>query len=107
MRPAARSFAWRERGDAASQEPEADLPAAGFLDPAAGFLAEEAELPPASVLDLVSDDAAGLDSALPPSPFDADSFPVASLPPASDPEDSFDADSFDEDSFAFFRASEG
>jgi hypothetical protein len=59
---------------------------------------EEAELPPLSVLDLPSDDAAGLDSALPPSPVDADSFDV----------DSFAVDSFDAvASFAFLRDSDG
>jgi hypothetical protein len=70
---------------------------------------EEAEPLPVSVLDLLSDDAAGFDSALPPS-FD-DAFEV----------DSFDVDSFEVDSFAvesfesdpesddvpFFRASDG
>lgn len=47
-----------------------------------------------SVLDLLSDEAAGLDSALPPAPFGAPSF---------------DADSvaFDADSVAFFRAADG
>lgn len=69
----------------------------------------EAEPLPVSVLDLLSDDAAGFDSALPPS-FD-DAFEV----------DSFEVDSFDVDSFAvesfesdpesddvpFFRASDG
>jgi hypothetical protein len=73
------------------------VPADGFV-PAAGFVVEEAELPPLSVLDLLSDDAAGLDSALPPSPFDADSFDV----------DSFAVDSFDAvASFAFLRDSDG
>ena len=52
-----------------------------------GLLVEEAEPLPLSVLDLLSDDAAGLDSALPPSPFDAGSFAV--------------------DSFAFLRDSDG
>ena len=62
----------------------------------AGLLVEEAEPLPLSVLDLLSDDAAGLDSALPPSPFDAASFAV----------DSFDV-SFDVDSVAFLRDSDG
>jgi hypothetical protein len=58
--------------------PLAVLSVAGFVvDPEPALL---------SVLDLVSDDAAGLDSALP-SPFDAPSFAV--------------------DSFAFFRSAEG
>jgi hypothetical protein len=65
---------------------------------------EEAEPVPVSVLDLLSDDAAGFDSALPPS-FD-DAFEV----------DSFDVDSFAVESFEsdpesddvpFFRASDG
>ena len=73
------------------------------------LVVEEAEPLPVSVLDLLSDDAAGFDSALPPS-FD-DAFEV----------DSFDVESFDVDSFAvesfesdpesddvpFFRASDG
>ena len=62
----------------------------------------KAEPLPLSVLDLLSDDVAGLDSALPPSPFDADSFPADSFPV-----DSLDVDSFDVDSFAFFRDSDG
>jgi hypothetical protein len=66
------------------------------------FVAEEAEPVPPSVLDLLSDDAAGLDSALPPSfddAFDVESFVV----------DSFAVDSFVpvSDDVAFFRASEG
>jgi hypothetical protein len=61
---------------------------------AAGLGEEEGELLPPSVLDLLSDDVAGFDSALPPSPFDADSFPA----------DSFEVDA---DSFAFFRDSDG
>ena len=72
------------------------MPAAGFAAPAAGFVLEEGEPPPLSVLDLLSDDAAGLDSALPPSPFDADSFPAGSF-----------GASFEVDSFAFFRDSDG
>jgi hypothetical protein len=59
--------------------------------PVAGLPVEEAEPAPLSVLDLLSDDDAGLDSALP-SPFDAPSF---------------DAPSFDVDSFAFFRSADG
>ena len=53
-----------------------------------------------SVLDLLSDDAAGLDSALPPSfddSFDVESFAV----------DSFEPDEPDSDDVPFFRASEG
>jgi hypothetical protein len=90
---------------------------AGLVVLAAGFVEGEAELPPASVLDLLSDDAAGLDSALPPSPFEADSFPADSLPEdslAEDslpddslPDDSLPDDSLDVDSFAFFRDSDG
>ncbi|MEX2220315.1 MAG: hypothetical protein WEG40_00825 [Candidatus Rokuibacteriota bacterium] len=69
---------------------------------------EEAEPVLLSVLDLLSDDAAGLDSALPPSLagcFDAGSFDVVE---SFDPE-SFDVESFDPDSepLAFFRASDG
>lgn len=58
---------------------------------AAGLGEEEGELLPPSVLDLLSDDVAGLDSALPPSPFEADSFPAEAV----------------DDSFAFFRDSDG
>jgi hypothetical protein len=59
------------------------------------LLDEDAEAVVPSVLDLLSDDAAGLDSALPPSfAAEDDSFDVASLP----------ADSV---LVAFFRASEG
>ena len=73
------------------------------------LVVEEAEPVLESVLDLLSDDAADFDSALPPSlddSFDADSFDG----------DSFDVDSFDGDSFdvdpdsddvPFFRASDG
>jgi hypothetical protein len=57
----------------------------------ADLLVVEAEPALLSVLDLLSDDAAGLDSA-PASPFDVPSF---------------DADSFEADSLAFFRASDG
>jgi hypothetical protein len=61
------------------------------------LVVEEAELGLLSVLDLLSDDAAGLASALPPSPFDADSFAA----------DSFAVVSFAVVSFAFLRASDG
>jgi hypothetical protein len=73
------------------------------------LVVEEAEPVLESVLDLLSDDVADFDSALPPPPddsFDADSFDA----------DSFDADSFVVDSFEvepdsddvpFFRASDG
>jgi hypothetical protein len=66
------------------------------------LVVEEAEPALLSVLDLLSDDAAGLDSALPPSfddSFDVESFVV----------DSFDVDSFepDSDDVPFFRASDG
>lgn len=71
------------------------------------LVVEEAEPLPPSVLDLLSDDAAGLDSALPPSfddAFDVESFVVDSFEP-----DSFEVDSFepDSDDVPFFRASEG
>jgi hypothetical protein len=65
--------------------------------PPAGLLAAEAELALLSVLDLLSDEVAGLDSALPPSPFDAVSFVV----------DSFEVDSFIVVSVAFLRDSDG
>jgi len=73
------------------------------------LLVEEAEPALLSVLDLRSDDVAGLDSALPPSldvPFGAESFGAESFDDAAD---SFAAGSFDPDSelVAFFRASEG
>jgi hypothetical protein len=61
------------------------------------LVAEEPEPALVSVLDLLSDDAAGLDSALPPSfddSFDVDSFVVESFEP-------------DSDDVPFFRASEG
>lgn len=61
---------------------------------AAGFVEEEAELPPPSVLDLLFDDAAGLDSALPPSFAEEVSFAGASFP-------------LDSVLVAFFRASDG
>ena len=74
----------------------------------------EAEPALLSVLDLRSDDAAGLDSALPPSfdvPFGDAPFGDVSF---GDAVDSFDADSFAAGSFdpdselaAFFRASDG
>jgi hypothetical protein len=74
---------------------------------ALGLLVEEAEPALLSVLDLLSDDAAGLDSALPPS-FDA-SFGDATFAVDSFAVDSFAAGSFDPDSelAAFFRASDG
>jgi hypothetical protein len=74
---------------------------------ALGLLVEEAEPALPSVLDLLSDDAAGLDSALPPS-FDA-SFGDASFAADSFVAGSFAAGSFDPDSelAAFFRASDG
>jgi hypothetical protein len=73
------------------------------------LVVEEAEPVLESVLDLLSDDAADFDSALPPSPddpfeddsFDADSFVVDSFPV-----DSFEVDP-DSDDVPFFRASEG
>ena len=71
-----------------------DLAAGLFL---VGLDVGEGELPLPSVLDLLSDDVAGLDSALPPSPFAADSFDAGS----------FDADSFDVESWAFLRDSDG
>jgi hypothetical protein len=79
---------------------------------ALGLLVEEAEPALASVLDLLSDDAAGLDSALPPSfdaPFGDASFGDATFAADSFAADSFVADSFDPDSelAAFFRASDG
>jgi hypothetical protein len=66
------------------------------------LVVEEAEPALLSVLDLLSDDAAGLDSALPPSfddSFDVESFAVASFVVAS-----FEPDS---DDVPFFRASDG
>jgi hypothetical protein len=66
----------------------------------------EAELLLLSVLDLLSDDVAGLDSALAPSPFDADSF-ADSFDVDSFDVDSFAVDSFEVDSFAFLRDSDG
>jgi len=75
---------------------------------------EEAEPVPVSVLDLLSDDAAGFDSALPPSfdatfevdSFDFDSFAVDSFAVDSFAVDSFDSDPESED-VPFFRASDG
>jgi hypothetical protein len=78
------------------------------------LVVEEAEPVAVSVLDLLSDDAAGFDSALPPS-FD-DTFEVDSLDFDSFAVDSFGVDSFAVDSFdsdpesedvPFFRASDG
>jgi hypothetical protein len=77
------------------------------LLPVVGFLVGEAERLPPSVLDLLSDDVAGLDSALAPSPFDAGSFDVDSFDADSFDADSFDVDSFDVESFAFLRDSDG
>jgi hypothetical protein len=74
------------------------LPVLGLL--VLDLAVEEAEPEPVSVLDLLSDDAAGLDSALPPSfddSFDVESFAV----------DSFEPDEPDSDDVPFFRASEG
>ena len=78
------------------------------------LVAEEAEPVLESVLDFLSDDAADLDSALPPSPddpfeadsFDADSFVVDSFAVDSFPVDSFEVDP-DSDDVPFFRASDG
>jgi len=72
------------------------------LLPVVALLFVEAELLPLSVLDLLSDEVAGLDSALAPSPFDADSFDADSFDV-----DSFAVDSFEVDSFAFLRDSDG
>ena len=68
------------------------------------LVVEEAELLPVSVLDLLSDDAAGFDSALPPSfddAFEVDSFDVDSLAV-----ESFESDP-ESDDVPFFRASDG
>jgi hypothetical protein len=78
------------------------------------LVVEEAEPVLESVLDLLSDDAADFDSALPPSPddpfeadsFDADSFVVDSFDVDSFPVDSFEVDP-DSDDVPFFRASDG
>jgi hypothetical protein len=83
------------------------------------LVGEEAEPVAVSVLDLLSDDAAGFDSALPPSfddtfevdSFDFDSFAVDSFAVDSFAVDSFAVDSFDSDpeseDVPFFRASDG
>jgi hypothetical protein len=83
------------------------------------LVVEEAEPVPVSVLDLLFDDAAGFDSALPPSfddAFEVDSFAVDSFAVDSFAVDSFAVDSFAVDSFdsdpesddvPFFRASDG
>jgi hypothetical protein len=83
----------------------------------AGLLAEEAEPALASVLDLLSDDAAGLDSALPPSLADfvgadfvgAGFVGAGFVGAVAGEDDSFVAGSFAPDSelAAFFRASDG
>ena len=78
------------------------------------LVVEEAEPVLESVLDLLSDDAADFDSALPPSPddpfeddsFDADSFVVDSFDVDSFPVDSFEVDP-DSDDVPLFRASDG
>ena len=73
------------------------------------LVAEEAEPVLESVLDFFSDDAADLDSALPPSPddpFETDSFDADSLVVDSFAVDSFDVDP-DSDDVPFFRASDG
>ena len=71
------------------------------------MLVEEAEPVGPAVLDLLSDDVAGFDSALPPS-FDV-LFGVSTFVDESFVADSFAAGSFDADSalVAFFRAAEG
>ena len=73
------------------------------------MVVEEAEPVLESVLDFFSDDAADLDSALPPSPddfFEADSFDADSFVVGSFAVDSFDVDP-DSDDVPFFRASDG
>ena len=73
------------------------------------LVVEEAEPVPVSVLDLLSDDAAGFDSALPPSfddAFEVDSFDFDSFAVDSFAVDSFDSDPESDDA-PFFRASEG
>jgi hypothetical protein len=73
------------------------------------LVVEEAEPVPVSVLDLLSDDAAGFDSALPPSfddTFEVDSFDFDSFAVDSFAVDSFDSDPESED-VPFFRASDG
>jgi len=78
------------------------------------LVVEEAEPLPVSVLDLLSDDAAGFDSALPPSlddAFEVDSFDFDSFAVDSFAVDSFAVDSFESDpesdDVPFFRASDG
>jgi len=81
------------------------------------LLVEEAEPALPSVLDLLSDEAAGLDSALPPSfgdfvgddSFGDESFAAGSFAAGSFAAGSFAAGSFDPDSelVAFLRASDG
>ena len=68
------------------------------------LVVEEAEPLPVSVLDLLSDDAAGFDSALPPS-FD-DAFEVDSFEVGSFAAESFESDP-ESDDVPFFRASDG
>ena len=73
------------------------------------LVVEEAEPVLESVLDLLSDDAADFDSALPPPPddsFDADSFDADSFEVDSFEVDSFEVDP-DSDDVPFFRASDG
>jgi hypothetical protein len=74
------------------------------------LVVEEAEPPPVSVLDLLSDDAAGFDSALPPSfddVFEVDSFEVDSFDFDSFAVESFDESDPESDDAPFFRASDG
>ena len=78
------------------------------------MVVEEAEPLPVSVLDLLSDDVAGFDSALPPSfddAFEVDSFEVDSFEVDSFAVDSFAVESFESDpesdDVPFFRASDG
>jgi hypothetical protein len=73
------------------------------------LVVEEAEPLPVSVLDLLSDDAAGFDSALPPSfddAFEVDSFDVESFGVDSFAVESFESDP-ESDDVPFFRASDG
>jgi hypothetical protein len=73
------------------------------------LVVEEAEPVPPSVLDLLSDDAAGFDSALPPSfddAFEVDSFEVDSFEVDSFAVESFESDP-ESDDVPFFRASDG
>ena len=69
------------------------------------FVVEEAEPLPVSVLDLLSDAAAGFDSALPPS-FEVESFDFDSFAVESFEVESFDPEP-DSDDVPFFRASDG